>query len=104
MWLQTEAPAFPEAPGTTVTVGLAVWYNGGGVLTFAQAYNGFFPYGESPTGNVTLGGGTIPVPDLPGGPDGIQTFSLAMRPIPEPNTIALGVIGASAFLLHLPRK
>jgi hypothetical protein len=104
LWLTGETPAFPEAPGTVVTVGIAVWYNGGGTLTLAQAeaISGD-PYGFSPTGNVTLGGGSLPVPDLPGGPGEIQSFSM-VTPTPEPSTIALGVMGASAFLIRLRRK
>jgi hypothetical protein len=109
LWVTTEAPTFPETPGTVVTLGLAVWYNGGGGITFDQASvaGSGDPYGESPTGNVMLGGGTIPVSDLPGGANGIQSFSLIANPmpvIPEPNTIALGTVGASAFLLRLRCK
>ena len=104
-WFTAPAGALP-IPGTTfsgsgvvgvptsATVAVDVWYSGGGAFpTYASAVN-VAPYGQSAAFNVDgLGGGTINPPFLYNG----QSFSL-VSPIPEPSTIALGVMGACAFL------
>jgi len=89
------------APGTHVFVGLAAWYDGSGAASYSAAtVKGFV---ES-TSTVSLGGGGPPALPTPGlGNLGLTSFSLAAS-VPEPSTIALGVIGASAFLLRLRRK
>lgn len=48
--------------------------------------------GKSAPIDVTLGGGTIPVPNL----TGLQGFAI----VPEPSTIVLGVLGAAALLFR----
>lgn len=78
----------------SATVEMAAWYNNGGTITtLAQAIASTVPYGE---GNVftvnNLGGGSVTPPNTLGG----QGFSLVT--VPEPSTIALGVMGACAFL------
>jgi len=107
----------PGAPtvagGSAVTLGIAAWFNGGGTYTTLLAAQGATPgtapYGWSPVGTENVGGGTGQPPFLPGLGDtatsagGITSFSL-VTPTPEPSTIALGVIGASAFLMRLRRK
>jgi len=97
------------AGGSTATVALAAWNNEGGTVTTlaaAQAANkavpGSDPWGVSVAGNTAglgIGGGGTP-PNLP---SSITSFSLVSS-VPEPSTIALGVIGASAFLMRLRRK
>jgi hypothetical protein len=100
-----------QVPGTTganqaATLQLYAWYNDGGTLTYAQAQAAGDPVGTSALANLTdtggnnlLGGPSITPPPLPGG-----LTSFTVSPTPEPSTIALGVMGASAFLLRLRRK
>lgn len=91
-------------PGTTTTatVALAAWNNEGGTVnTLAAAQSAGDPWGVSTTGNISaLGFATVQPPNLP---TTITSFSLATT-VPEPSTIALGVMGASAFLMRLRRK
>jgi hypothetical protein len=82
---------FPGAPiGSPVTFTLRFWDTAAGSYAGA-ASGGQFQYGESGPLTVTLGGGTLPPADLPASFTG---FTL----IPEPSTIALGVIGGLALL------
>jgi len=97
------------ANGTPATFALAAWYNGGGAFTsYAAAVAANEPAGTSTLGTENVNGSPNTPPDLPslGGSHtlsgGITSFSLAT--VPEPSTIALGVIGASAFLMRLRRK
>jgi len=94
----------PGIPGTTAnaaTVAVACWYNAGGTITsLAAAEAAGVPYGESPAVNLTDLGGFGSPPSTPGDLVGIQSFSL-INPagvVPEPSTIALGVMGIGAFL------
>jgi len=82
--------------GGPVTVQLDVWYNGGGTLTYAQAAAAGDPVGVSPIMTLTSGAPPATPPTLAGG--GLTSFSLMQTP--EPSTIALGIIGASSFLLR----
>jgi hypothetical protein len=84
--------------GGTGTFALAAWYNGGGTLTYAEAVAAADPAAFSPLETITL----APATSAPGSLNPIPSFSLVVTP--EPSTIALGVIGASAFLLRLRRK
>jgi hypothetical protein len=88
-------------PGSVATVALAAWDNEGGTVTgLQQAQAAGDDWGISMTGNTApLGGDIFPPPNLP---SSITSFSLAAL-IPEPSTITLGVLGASAFLLRLRR-
>jgi hypothetical protein len=86
------------ASGSTGTFQLNAWYNGGGTLTWAQAQAAGDPSGSSIAANITLAG----PPNVPSTLNPITSFSLTS--VPEPSTIALGVIGASAFLMRLRRK
>jgi len=99
------------AAGSPVSVALAAWYNGGGTVTLAQDMTGAGPWGWSQIGTENTGGGGSPPATPPFLPalganqtiaGGITSFSLTTTP--EPSTIALGVIGASAFLMRLRRK
>jgi len=96
-------PGIPNSANGNATVALAAWFNGGGAYTSlaaAQAANQ--PAGESPVAFISGLGGFVPpggTPDTPPPLTGIQSFSLTTT-TPEPSTIALGVMGASAFLLR----
>jgi len=105
-------PGIPNTPSATqgsATAQLAVWYNGGGTYsTYALAVAAGVPAGESPAFNIDgLGGyndnGTI-TPDTSPLMTNMKSFSLAIIPVPEPSTIALGVIGATSFLFRRRNK
>jgi hypothetical protein len=90
------------AGGTAVWVAIAAWDTidgGASINSLALAAGGGDPYGyvES-TSSVTLG--------LPGSPAGLANIGLTSFSlvVPEPSTVALGVMGASAFLMRLRRK
>jgi len=91
-------------PGTNVFVGIAAWDTDGGAvnsLAAAAAANvANVPYGyiES-TSFVTLGPAGSPA-----GLARIGLTSFSLVSIPEPSTVALGVIGASLFLMRLRRR
>jgi hypothetical protein len=86
------------SPGEAVTVAVAVWDNEGGTVnSVAAAQAAGDPWGVSNTGNDTLTGGRYIPANLPAT---IESFSLASNVVPEPGTIALGVMGASAFLFR----
>ena len=93
--------ALPAIPGTTTkaTVAIAAWDNESGTITSlaaAQAAND--PWGISSTATTAeLGYDTVLPPTLPAG---VTDFSLGLSTVPEPSTIALGIFGASAFLLR----
>jgi hypothetical protein len=92
--------------GTVATVQLYAWYNDGGTITsYATALADGVPTGSSITENVSLGGPNATGPDTtPPGLPTPQNLSFNVTATPEPSTIALGVIGASAFLMRLRRK
>ncbi|MGA2556206.1 MAG: PEP-CTERM sorting domain-containing protein [Verrucomicrobiota bacterium] len=96
-------PGIPNTPATaaSATVALACWYNAGGTITSlaeAMATPGT-PWGESLPINISQLGESVGSPP-PTAPElyGMQSFSLVPNNIPEPGTIALGVMGACAFL------
>jgi len=92
-------PGIPNTPSGLATVALYAWYNGGTGLTLAQAQAANDPWGASPTDNLgSLGGVGGPPAATTGDLIGLESFSLVTTP--EPSTIALGVIGASAFLFR----
>jgi hypothetical protein len=86
------------APGQA-TIQYYAWYNGGGTITLAQAMASRFtiPWGASATGTVTLGGISVGAPLSPVVMPNLGSIDIAL--IPEPSTIALGVLVAFAFLL-----
>jgi len=91
-------------PAGTATIALVAWYNGGGTYTsYAAALAANQPTGESPLDNIGgLGGSGSPpasAPDM----QGLESFSLVV-PVPEPSTVALGVIGASTLLFRRRKK
>jgi hypothetical protein len=98
--------------GQNVTVATAAWaVNSGGdkgaantlaaaisdaLLDSGEAGNGGYAWGISQTGNVTLATGANPAASMP---TSVESFSLGQS-VPEPSTIALGVIGMSALLFR----
>jgi len=85
------------AAGATATLSVAAWYSGGGAYTtLAAAQAAGVPTGNSALWQETLGG----PPNTPPFLTGLTSFSLTTTASPEPSTIALGVMGASAFLLR----
>jgi len=92
------------------TIALACWYNAGGTInSLAAAQAAGVPYGESPTFNMkNLGEPSSIMTALNGAPTAatsagnmaaLQSFSLiGPSSVPEPCTIALGLMGACAFL------
>jgi len=102
-WQLTEIPVPGVAPGTTASFLVRAWANGGGAFaTYDAARTGGQLYGESLSfTSLPLGGGSPPAaePNIVGNPlaaNNLQPFSL----VPEPSTIALGLIGAFALLLR----
>jgi len=98
------APAAPvsitgRAPGTQAQLVIRAWQDTAGSWANAVANPAQFAHGESNPVTVTLGG---EVPGSPATPapylEGLQEFNLFI--VPEPSTIALGVLGAAALLLR----
>jgi hypothetical protein len=104
-WASTAIATIPGTTGGatgTATLQLYAWYNEGGAITsYAAAVADGVPYGTSAIANISgLGGGSPPA-TAPSLPEGLGNIVVA---VPEPSTIALGVMGASAFLMRLRRK
>jgi len=108
-WLSTAVAIIPGTTlaGQAVTLQVAAWYNDGGTIgTYGAAQTAGVPTGLSALANGTTGGPnpTGPPSTAPALPTGLGNISLSTSVIPEPSTIALGVMGASAFLLRLRKK
>jgi len=83
--------------GGTAVVAIAAWVGSATSLALAQSEGE--PWGVSNLGSLTgvLGGGQYTPPSV----EGLESFSLVYSaPVPEPSTIALGVMGASALLFR----
>jgi hypothetical protein len=88
--------------GSTVYVSLAAWYSGGGAATLAQAVSAGVPEGnDGISAGIQLQGSSLGTPPTLSS-SGLESFDLTVPPgaIPEPSTIALGVMGASALLFR----
>jgi hypothetical protein len=87
------------AHSATVSLALAAWYNGNGATSYATATG---PKGtdDSVPASIVLNSATATPPTLDG--TGLVSFDLVSPSLvsPEPSTIALGVLGASAFLFR----
>lgn len=99
-------PGVPDAGTANATVQLAAWYNDGNTIsTYGGAVTAGVPVGLSSIQTASTGGPspTGGPPSTPVGlPNGLGNIALTVTP--EPNTIALGLMGASAFLLRLRKK
>jgi len=102
----TSFPVPGFAPNASVAFAFAAWSISTGALTYDAAKLASTGYlGESAIGqNYTLGGfGTppsIPSPTFGTGAGQIQGFTLNPAVVPEPSTIALGLLGAAALFLR----
>lgn len=90
----------PQVPGATyggtVTVQARAWYSGAGQFaTYEDAVAGNAPTGVSAPVNDVMAAN----PTVLDGPAPLQSFDLTTT-TPEPSTIALGIMGASAFLIR----
>jgi len=109
-WASSEIASVPSTGnGSPATVQLYAWYNDNGkYTTYALALAAGVPTGFSTTGNVTLGAPPGTPASLPTGTGANQIGSFLLSggtiTTPEPSTIALGIMGASAFLLRLRKK
>jgi len=86
-------------PGQPATVRMRAWETAAGSYEASIAPGSQFLRGESndvtisQLGGTPAGGAPIPTPSL----NGLQGFALA---VPEPSTMALGVLGAAALLFR----
>jgi hypothetical protein len=90
-----------RAQNDIVSYAFAAWSISTGALTYQDALNSGTGYGglSAIGGPYTLAGGaTTPALTFGNGAGQIQGFTLT--PIPEPSTIALGLLGAAALLLR----
>jgi len=91
-------PGHPAAE--VVSFAFAAWSITTGALTYQAALTAPTGYiGTSAIGqNYALGGAAPPAITFGTGPGQIQGFTL--NPVPEPSTIALGLLGAAALFLR----
>lgn len=85
------------APGATAFIQLRAWEAAGGTSYEAAQASGKM-FGSSTTLQIVTGGGGSP-PAVPAPLTGLASFTL----VPEPSTLALGVLGAAALLLRRRR-
>jgi hypothetical protein len=105
-WNSTSVADINNAPaGGPATLAVAAWYNNNGTVTsITAAQAAGFANGWSATGVVnSLGAAPNLPPQLPNFGGTINTVG-NVGSVPEPSTIALGVMGASAFLMRLRKK
>ncbi len=86
------------APGATAWLQVRVW-NLSAYPTYEAALGAGADRGLSGVFSVTTGGATTP-PSVPAAMIGLTSFSL----VPEPSTIALGVLGVAGLLFIRRRK
>jgi hypothetical protein len=94
-------PGILNTTGNQATVALYAWYSLGG-LTLAEDEAGAGPWGVSPLDNITALGDLGSPASTPQDVLGLESFSLIAPTavVPEPSTIALAVMGASALLFR----
>lgn len=101
--------ATPTIPGTgangSATVAIAAWDTvGGQYTTLAEAQAAGAAWGISPLVTLSETGGGITSPPNLAGSTGVTytgaATSFSLGSVPEPSTIALGVMGASALLFR----
>ena len=93
-YILPRAVTLPGAPdGTSVFVQVRAWEGAAGT-SYEAARANLGLVGESNVLNLTV----AEAPNLPPDMVGLESFSLTV--IPEPSTIALGLLGAAALLLR----
>jgi hypothetical protein len=104
--LTATSATLPE--GTAVYPAIAAWSTADGATSYAQAVSEGVAHGYTVASATTPLGGPVSgaPPATPGTLQGtgLQDFVVGGSAVPEPSTIALGVIGASTFLMRLRRK
>jgi len=95
----------PSGPSSVYVV-LAAWSTAQGASSYASAITdgslaGYSLPSKSAVSEVSTAGTPPPTPNNLGG---LGLTDFAIGSVPEPSTIALGVMGASAFLMRLRRK
>jgi hypothetical protein len=101
-YLSTATTAFPGFSGGA-TMQILAWYSGGNNTYASDSAGTGLPFGSSAIAEIPALGGTGSPKATPGTMNsaGITSFSLMENPaVPEPSTIALGVIGASTLLFR----
>jgi hypothetical protein len=93
-YIRTVAVDTGQPYGTEVTVMVKAW--DAAEASFEAAQGAGLQYGASDAIVMNVSGITGGVPDLPVFIDGLQSFSL----VPEPSTIALGLLGAAILFLR----
>lgn len=89
-----------SVPSGTDTVAIAAWYNDGGTVnTLAAAQAGGESWGISQTENVIISG-VGPAASIFGAGSSIESFSLGANSVPEPSSLALGLLGGAAWLFR----
>ena len=95
----------PSTPNAQIAFAFAAWSISTGALTYDAAKLASTGYAtDTPSfgQNYTLGGFGSP-PSLPGATFGSgagQINGLMLTPVPEPSTLALGLLGAAALLMR----
>ena len=95
----------PSTPNAQIAFAFAAWSISTGALTYDAALIASTGYAtDTPSfgQNYTLGGFGSP-PSLPGATFGSgagQINGLMLTPVPEPSTLALGLLGAAALLMR----
>lgn len=88
------------APGANGTFAAFAWDSSTGVTTYAAALaawqTGLIHGGYSGSVTIATGGAGTP-PSAPAGLTGLQPWAVT---VPEPSTIALGILGAAGLLLR----
>jgi hypothetical protein len=85
------------APGANAVIELRAWdATKGATYETAWAAAGGLYVGKSAAITIATGGAGTP-PSLPANLVGLQSFAIA---VPEPSTIALGLLGAAALLIR----
>jgi len=105
-WFSTQIGLVPgaTAAGVSATIQVYAWYNDGGTLTsYSAAQAAGVPTGFSSTVTATTGGPNSSGPSSTPSSYAFPNFSVSAT-TPEPSTIALGVMGASAFLMRFRKK
>ena len=91
-------PVTGVAAGGTAFVQVVAWEAAAGTFVQAQA-SSTFKWGQSSTFSIALGGSGSP-PSLPSAMVGLTSFAIAAHVVPEPSTMALGLLGAATLLLR----